>query len=63
MKDLNSGSIPCGMKGLWRLLPATRSMISEPGAPLACYVAGVDEELEIACATHDCVVNRPSNNP
>jgi acetate kinase len=29
--------------------------ISEEGAPLACYVAGVDEEVEIARATFDCI--------
>ena len=29
--------------------------ISEEDAPLACYVAGVDEEVEIARATLDCV--------
>jgi acetate kinase len=32
--------------------------ISEEDAPLACYVAGVDEELEIARATYECVLNR-----
>ena len=32
--------------------------ISEDGAQLACYVAGVDEEVEIARATRDCVMNR-----
>ena len=37
--------------------------ISEEDAPLACYVAGVDEELEIARATYECVLNRSSNNP
>jgi hypothetical protein len=36
--------------------------ISEEGAPLSCYVAGVDEEAEIARATYDCVLNRSSNN-
>jgi len=36
--------------------------ISEEDAPLACYVAGVDEEVEIARATRDCVLKRPSNN-
>jgi acetate kinase len=30
--------------------------ISEEDAPLACYVAGVDEEVEIARATRDCVL-------
>jgi acetate kinase len=32
--------------------------ISEEDAPVACYVAGVDEELEIARATYECVLNR-----
>ena len=32
--------------------------ISEEDAPLACYVAGVDEEVVIARATLDCVLNR-----
>ena len=32
--------------------------ISEEGAQLACYVAGVDEEVEIARATRDCVMKR-----
>ena len=35
--------------------------ISEEGAPLACYVAGVDEEMEIARATFDCVLKRPAS--
>ena len=30
--------------------------ISEDGTQLACYVAGVDEEVEIARATRDCVL-------
>ena len=34
--------------------------ISEEDAPVACYVAGVDEELEIARATYECVLNRPA---
>lgn len=34
--------------------------ISEDGAQLACYVAGVDEEAEIARATRDCVLKRSS---
>ena len=37
--------------------------ISEVGAQLACYVAGVDEEVEIARATRDCILKRSSNNP
>jgi acetate kinase len=31
--------------------------ISEEDAPLACYVAGVNEEVEIARATRNCIVN------
>lgn len=45
------------------IVPGDAMMISEQGVPLACYVAGVDEEVEIARATHDCVMNRSSNNP
>jgi acetate kinase len=36
--------------------------ISEASAPISCYVAGVDEEVEIARATFDCVVKRPFSN-
>jgi acetate kinase len=43
------------------LAPGDSMMISEEGAPLACYVAGVDEEVEIARATRDCVMNRQSS--
>ena len=35
--------------------------ISEASAPISCYVAGVDEELEIARATRDCVRKRQSH--
>jgi acetate kinase len=38
--------------------PGDAMKISEEEAPVACYVAGVDEEVEIARATHDCVLNR-----
>ena len=38
--------------------PGEAVKISKEGAPLACYVAGVDEELEIARATRDCLVKR-----
>ncbi|MBK5282018.1 MAG: acetate/propionate family kinase [Nitrospiraceae bacterium] len=41
------------------LAPGDAIKISEEDAPLACYVAGVDEEVEIARATLDCVLNRP----
>ena len=37
------------------IAPGQTMKISEEGAPLACYVAGVDEELEIARATRDRV--------
>ncbi|TKS62331.1 MAG: hypothetical protein EWM73_02566 [Nitrospira sp.] len=43
------------------LAPGQAMKISEEEAPLACYVAGVDEEIEIARATFDCVVKRPSS--
>ena len=39
------------------LAPGTAMKISEDSAPLACYVAGVDEEVEIARATRDCLLN------
>jgi acetate kinase len=45
------------------IAPGDAMKISEEGAPLACYVAGVDEEVQIAHATHDCILNRSSNNP
>jgi acetate kinase len=35
--------------------------ISEEGARLACYVAGVDEEMEIARATFACILNKRSS--
>jgi acetate kinase len=34
--------------------------INKEDAPVACYVAGVDEEVEIARATRDCILKRPS---
>ncbi|MBI3806804.1 MAG: acetate kinase [Nitrospirae bacterium] len=37
------------------LAPGDAMKISEEAAPVACYVAGVDEEVEIARATRDCV--------
>jgi acetate kinase len=39
------------------LAPGDAMKISEEDAPLACYVACVDEEVEIARATRDCVLN------
>jgi acetate kinase len=35
--------------------------ISEDGTKLACYVAGVDEEVEIARATRECVLTGSSH--
>ena len=43
------------------LAPGDAMKISEEGAPLACYVAGVDEELEIARATFQCIQKRQSH--
>jgi acetate kinase len=40
------------------LAPGAAMKISEEDAPVACYVAGVDEETEIARATIDCVMKR-----
>ena len=45
------------------IAPGDAMKISEEDAPLVCYVAGVDEEVEIARATFECILNRPSNNP
>jgi acetate kinase len=44
-----------------RLAPGDSMMISEDEAPVACYAAGVDEEVEIAHATLECVRNRQSS--
>jgi hypothetical protein len=44
------------------LAPGDAMKISVQGAPLACYVAGVDEEVEIARATLECVRKGPPNN-
>ncbi|HKO30764.1 MAG TPA: acetate/propionate family kinase, partial [Nitrospiraceae bacterium] len=53
----------CGLRldsmrneGAVGLEPGEAAKISEDGAKLACYVAGVDEEAEIARATRDCVL-------
>lgn len=40
------------------LAPGDAMKISEEDASLACYVASVDEEMEIARATIDCVLKR-----
>jgi len=45
-----------------RLEPGEAAKISEDGAKLACYVAGVDEEAEIARATRDCVMTGSSHS-
>jgi acetate kinase len=44
------------------IAPGDAMKISEDEAPVACYVAGVDEEIEIARATFDCVLKRPFSN-
>ena len=43
--------------------PGEAMKISEEDAPLACYVAGVDEEVEIARATLECVLKGQSDDP
>jgi acetate kinase len=43
------------------LAPGGAIKISEDEAPVACYVVGVDEEVEIARATRDCVLKGPSS--
>jgi acetate kinase len=43
------------------VVPGNAMKISEEGAPLACYVAGVDEEVEIALATRECLRKGPPN--
>ena len=43
------------------LAPGDAMKISAEEAPLACYVAGVDEEIEIARATLDCVLKRSAS--
>ncbi|RPH77584.1 MAG: acetate kinase, partial [Nitrospiraceae bacterium] len=45
------------------IAPGDAIKISEEDAPLACYVAGVDEEVEIARATFECILNRRSSDP
>jgi acetate kinase len=42
------------------IAPGGAMKISEEDALLACYVAGVDEEVEIARATRDCVLKKPA---
>jgi acetate kinase len=43
------------------LAPGVAIKISEDEALVACYVVGVDEEVEIARATLECVRNRQSS--
>jgi acetate kinase len=38
-----------------QVVPGEAVRISEASAPISCYVVGVDEELEIARATLECV--------
>ena len=45
------------------IAPGEAMKISEEDAPLACYVAGVDEEVEIARATLECVRKGQSGDP
>jgi len=45
------------------IAPGDAIKISEEGVPLVCYVAGGDEELEIARATFECILNRRSSDP
>lgn len=40
--------------------PGEAVSIGESNAGIACYVAGVDEELEIARATRDCLLKEPT---
>jgi acetate kinase len=42
------------------LAPGEAMKISGEEAPVACYVAGVDEEVAIACATVECLQKRSS---
>jgi acetate kinase len=41
-----------------QVAPGEAVRISEASAPISCYVAGVDEEMEIARATFDCLQKR-----
>ena len=43
-----------------QVAPGEAVRISDASAPISCYVAGVDEEVEIARATLDWVWKRPS---
>ncbi|TKB73346.1 MAG: acetate kinase [Nitrospira sp.] len=45
-----------------QVAPGEAVRISEASAPISCYMAGVDEELEIARATRDCVLKRPPSS-
>ncbi len=45
-----------------QVAPGEAVRISDASAPISCYVAGVDEEVEIARATRDCVLKRPPSS-
>jgi acetate kinase len=45
-----------------QVMPGEVVRISEASSPISCYVAGVDEEMEIALATLDCVFKKTSSN-
>jgi acetate kinase len=42
-----------------QVAPGEAVRISDASAPISCYAAGVDEEMEIARATRDCVRKGP----
>ena len=46
-----------------QVAPGEAVRISEASAPISCYVAGVDEEMEIARATFECLFKKTSSNP
>jgi acetate kinase len=45
-----------------QVAPSEAVRISEASAPISCYVVGVDEELEIARATLECLQKGQPNN-
>lgn len=51
---------PVRNKAAREIAPGDAIKISEEGASLACYVVGGDEEIEIARATFECILNRPA---
>jgi acetate kinase len=44
-----------------QVAPGEAVRISEASAPISCYVAGVDEEMEIARAAFACIRNKRSS--